>query len=50
LTERNLRRVRPGEGLAPKFYDALLGRRVAKKLKKGTPISWDIFEAQADHF
>lgn len=43
LTERNLRRVRPGEGLPPKFYDALLGRKVARKLKKGTPVSWDIF-------
>lgn len=44
LNERNLRRVRPGEGLAPKFYDVLLGKRVAQKLKKGTPVSWDIFE------
>jgi pseudaminic acid synthase len=45
LTERNLRRVRPGEGLAPKFYDVLLGKKVTKKLKKGTPVSWDILDA-----
>jgi N-acetylneuraminate synthase len=44
LNERNLRRVRPGLGLAPKFFDTVLGRRVAKKVKKGTPVTWDIFE------
>jgi len=49
LTELNLRRVRPGEGLAPKFYDVLLGKKVTKKLKKGTPVSRDILDASADH-
>ena len=42
LTEENLRRVRPGLGLPPKFYDKLLGRRVNRDLTKGTPVSWDI--------
>jgi pseudaminic acid synthase len=42
LTEKNLRRIRPGLGLAPKFYDELLGRRVNRDLAKGTPVSWDI--------
>ncbi len=43
LTEKNLRRIRPGHGLAPKYYNILLGRIVARDVKKGTPISWDIF-------
>jgi len=42
LTEENLRIVRPGLGLAPKYFDIALGRTVNQKLKKGTPISWDV--------
>jgi N-acetylneuraminate synthase len=43
LTPQNLRIVRPGHGLHPRFYDQLLGRRVAKRVEKGTAVSWDLF-------
>ena len=42
LTEQNLRCVRPGMGLKPKYYDLLLGRKVGRDVKKGTPMSWDL--------
>jgi len=42
LTTDNLHRIRPGHGLAPKYYDLLLGRRIKKPAKKGTPMSWDL--------
>lgn len=42
LTEENLRSVRPGMGLPPKFLDDLLGRRVNADVAAGTPVSWDI--------
>jgi pseudaminic acid synthase len=42
LSVENLRCVRPGFGLAPRYYEALLGRRVARDVKKGTPTSWDL--------
>jgi pseudaminic acid synthase len=42
LTAENLRCVRPGLGLPPKFYDILLGKRVTKPVKRGTRVSWDI--------
>lgn len=42
FTKENLRIVRPGYGLAPKYYEALLGMRVSKDIKKGTPASWDL--------
>lgn len=42
LNKKNLRSVRPGLGLPPKYYDVLLGKRVSKDAKKGTPISWDL--------
>jgi len=42
LTPKNLRRIRPGHGLAPKYYDLLLGKRVSCDVSKGTPVSWDL--------
>lgn len=42
LTPRNLRAIRPGYGLPPKFIDQLLGKRVTRKVKRGTPMSWDL--------
>jgi N-acetylneuraminate synthase len=43
LTAENLRVVRPGYGLAPKYYDLLLGRRVNRDLNKGTAVNWEFF-------
>ncbi len=40
LTERNVRSVRPGFGLAPKHYRAILGRRAKRALPRGTPLAW----------
>jgi pseudaminic acid synthase len=42
LTSENLRRIRPGFGLAPKYYELLLGRQVRCDLAKGTALSWDL--------
>ena len=42
FTAANLRVVRPGLGLAPKFYEVLLGKRIACDAEKGTPASWDL--------
>jgi N-acetylneuraminate synthase len=42
FTAANLRAVRPGLGLPPKYYDAVLGKRVSRDVRKGTPVSWDL--------
>jgi pseudaminic acid synthase len=42
LTRQNLRAIRPGYGLPPKFIDELLGKRVSRAVKRGTPMSWDL--------
>jgi N-acetylneuraminate synthase len=42
LTVENLRCVRPGLGLPPKYYDMLLGRQVKQSVKKGTPMTWEL--------
>jgi N-acetylneuraminate synthase len=41
FTARNLRIVRPGNGLHPRHYEQLLGKRVTRDLRKGTPVSWE---------
>ena len=43
LTENNLRIVRPGMGLEPKYYDMCIGRKGNRDLKKGTALSWEFF-------
>jgi len=42
LTEQNMRAIRPGHGLPPKYYQELLNRKVNRKVKRGTPVSWDL--------
>ena len=41
ITEANVRSVRPGFGLHPKYYREILGKKVNKDLKKGTAMSID---------
>lgn len=42
FTEKNLRVVRPGYGLAPRYYEVILGRKVNRDVEKGTAVSWDM--------
>lgn len=44
LSPANLRSIRPGYGLPPKLYPALLGRRAKVKIPRGTPLSMDLLE------
>lgn len=48
LTADNLRTVRPGFGLPPKFLEALLGKRVARDAKAGTPVDWALLTPETD--
>ena len=42
FTRDNLRAIRPGYGLPPKYYETLLGKQVLCDVSKGTPVSWDL--------
>ncbi len=44
LTKENLRPIRPGLGLPPKFYHQVLGRKILKDAAKGTPLAWNYLE------
>ena len=43
LTKSNMRSLRPGFGLHPRFYDVVLGKKVNKSVKAGTAINWSLF-------
>ena len=45
ITADDVRRIRPGLGLAPKYYDDIIGKRLKVAVSKGTPTSWDMFDA-----
>ena len=44
FTAENLRIVRPGLGLSPKYYDILIGRQVNQDVKKGTSVNWNLIK------
>jgi pseudaminic acid synthase len=41
FTKENLRVVRPGDGLPPRYYDQLLGKPARQDLRAGTPLTWE---------
>ncbi len=44
LTENNIRSIRPGNGLQPKYLLEILGRKAARDLNRGMPLSWDMVD------
>ena len=41
VTEQNVRSVRPGFGLHPKYLKDILGKKVNQDLEKGTRLAWE---------
>ena len=44
ISSDNIRIIRPGYGLAPKYYDSLIGKTFSKEVKAGTPLSFDLIK------
>jgi pseudaminic acid synthase len=42
LTKENVRAIRPGLGLPPKYLEQILGRAVNQDVKRGTAVSWGL--------
>ena len=42
LTAGNLKAIRPGLGLPPKYLELFIGKRVTHDVPKGTPLNWDL--------
>jgi len=43
LTTVNIRSVRPGFGMAPKYLPEILGKQFNANIPKGTPLKWEYF-------
>jgi N-acetylneuraminate synthase len=43
INEKDIRRIRPGMGLAPKYFDELIGKKLRSAVTKGTPTSLEYF-------
>ena len=44
ITKEDIRRIRPGYGLAPKYFEDILGYRLVKDVEMGEPVTWDCIE------
>ena len=42
ITRDNVRAIRPGLGLPPKFFEQILGRMLRQDAKRGTALRWDL--------
>ncbi|MDW2402509.1 pseudaminic acid synthase [Vibrio sp. 1262-1] len=42
ISEKHIRRIRPGFGLAPKYFEKVIGQTVNQNIERGTPVSWDL--------
>jgi len=43
FTKRNIRSIRPGYGIKPKYLSIVLGRKAKSDILKGTPLNFDMF-------
>jgi len=41
ITSENIRSIRPGYGISPKYYNKVMGKKANKNLKRGTPLKWE---------
>lgn len=44
FTKKNIRSIRPGDGLPPRYYDSVLGERSKCSIQRGSPLTWDLVE------
>ncbi len=44
FTERNVRIIRPGYGLPPKFYTDVIGKKASRPISRGTALNWELID------
>lgn len=47
FTAANIRSIRPGHGLHPRYLENVLGRHAARDIKRGTPLTWELIGTAA---
>ena len=46
ISAADLRIIRPGHGLAPKWFDAIIGRILPEGARRGAPVRWNCFKVR----
>lgn len=44
FSETNIRIIRPGDGVHPRFYEIIIGKKAGKDIAKGTPFQFDLMQ------
>jgi len=44
FTNKNIRSIRPGYGLQPKYFNTILGKKAKINIEKATPLTWNLIE------
>lgn len=42
FTPENIRSIRPGNGLPPRYLNTVTGKRATQDIERGTPLSWEL--------
>ncbi|KZL94099.1 pseudaminic acid synthase [Clostridium magnum DSM 2767] len=42
FTEENVRSIRPGFGMHPRYYYDIIGKEAKQNIEKGTPMNWNL--------
>jgi N-acetylneuraminate synthase len=48
IKKSDIRRIRPGFGLPPKYFDKLIGKTLIKDVKRGDAVNWDMILENKD--
>jgi pseudaminic acid synthase len=48
ITDEHVRRIRPGYGLQPKYYNHIIGKKVKIDVKKGSPVNFNNVDIEND--
>lgn len=44
ITENDIKRIRPGYGIKPKFFDQIIGKKIMYDVERGDPVTWEAIE------
>lgn len=44
FSKENVKSIRPGFGMPPKYYEDILGKKAKETIKKGTPMRWELVD------
>jgi pseudaminic acid synthase len=47
FTPQTIRCIRPGDGLKPRFWREVIGRRASRPIARGTPLTWDLVAGES---